>query len=189
MARKPEPKRKAAGPSPCAEPKAVAPGSAFDCAGLRHIKKRAFLKALAQTANISLAAKAAKINRCTPVRWRADKNDALFQELYDQAIESACDLLEAEAQRRAVFGVEEPVYQGGELVGTIQRYSDTLLIFLLKGARPAKYRERYEINTTGLTDEELDGKIAEYIRKVGVAAFAGGEGKKADQPGQISASA
>jgi hypothetical protein len=27
----------------------------------------------------------------------------------------------------------------------IREYSDTLLIFLLKGLRPAKYRERYDV--------------------------------------------
>jgi hypothetical protein len=30
-------------------------------------------------------------------------------------------------------------------VGVIREYSDTLLIFLLKGLRPAKYRERYDV--------------------------------------------
>jgi len=27
----------------------------------------------------------------------------------------------------------------------VREYSDTLLIFLLKGLRPAKYRERYDV--------------------------------------------
>lgn len=50
-------------------------------------------------------------------------------------------MLEQEAYRRAVEGVEEPVYQGGELVGTVRRYSDKLLEFLLRGRRPQVYRE------------------------------------------------
>ena len=32
--------------------------------------------------------------------------------------------------------------------GTVRRYSDVLLIFLLKGLRPEQYRERYEIKGT-----------------------------------------
>jgi hypothetical protein len=34
-------------------------------------------------------------------------------------------------------------------VGFIQEYSDTLLIFLLKGLRPEKYRERFEHSGPG----------------------------------------
>jgi hypothetical protein len=33
----------------------------------------------------------------------------------------------------------------GRQVGSIREYSDMLLIFLLKGLRPAKYRERYDV--------------------------------------------
>ena len=44
--------------------------------------------------------------------------------------------LEDEARRRAVDGVDEPVFQQGKQVGTIRKHSDTLLIFLLKGIRP-----------------------------------------------------
>ena len=49
---------------------------------------------------------------------------------------------EVEARRRAVEGVEEPVgWFQGTPGGTVRKYSDTLLIFLLKGARPHKYRD------------------------------------------------
>jgi hypothetical protein len=59
------------------------------------------------------------------------------------------DQLEQEARRRAHDGVRKPVYQGGKRVGYIQEYSDTLLIFLLKGLRPEKYRERFEHSGAG----------------------------------------
>ena len=36
-----------------------------------------------------------------------------------------------------------------ELFVNLQEYSDTLLIFLLKGLRPEKYRERFEHSGTG----------------------------------------
>ena len=51
--------------------------------------------------------------------------------------------------RRAVDGVEEPVYQGGQLVGTKLVYSDTLLGKLLNANRPAKYRERFDVAHSG----------------------------------------
>jgi hypothetical protein len=59
----------------------------------------------------------------------------------------AADKLESEARRRAIEGVEEPVYQGGQLVGTRMVYSDSLLALLLKGRRKKVFAERVE--TTG----------------------------------------
>lgn len=73
-------------------------------------------------------------------------------------------MLEQEARRRAVDGVEDFRLDrdGGE--HTFRRYSDTLLIFLLKAKRPDVYRERYEHEHRGqvalrldrLTDTELE---------------------------------
>jgi hypothetical protein len=68
-----------------------------------------------------------------------------FKALFDEAHEDALDALEEEARRRAVDGVLEPVYQGGEKVGTIRKYSDALLMLLLKGKRPDTFRERHEV--------------------------------------------
>ncbi len=61
-------------------------------------------------------------------------------------------MLEAEARRRAVEGVRKPVYCRGEIVGTVKEYSDTLLIFLMKGARPEKYRDNVRVERTGPND-------------------------------------
>ncbi len=58
------------------------------------------------------------------------------------------DRMEDEARRRAVDGVEESVFYQGEQVSTVRRYSDTLLIFMLKARRPETYRERSDINST-----------------------------------------
>ena len=70
----------------------------------------------------------------------------------DHAREGAADTLEAEARRRAIEGVEEPVFHKGEQVGTLRKYSDVLLIFLLKGARPERYRDNYQRAGTGPPD-------------------------------------
>ena len=57
----------------------------------------------------------------------------------------AGDILEAEAHRRAVEGVEEPVgWYKGQAGGTVRRYSDVLLMFLLKGVLPERYKDRIE---------------------------------------------
>jgi hypothetical protein len=73
--------------------------------------------------------------------------DLAYAEKFASAREEAVDLLEGEALRRAVQGVEEPVFYKGERVdkGQVRRYSDVLLIFLLKANRPVKFRDRVEI--------------------------------------------
>ncbi len=119
---------------------------------VRHQKKRAYLLALSFCGNVTLAAKAAGIDRATVYVWRNGKagrenshGDEAFRSAEAMAKEMAADRLEEEAWRRAVEGVEEPVgFYKGEPGAYVRRYSDTLLIFLLKGLRPEKYRERYE---------------------------------------------
>ncbi len=62
------------------------------------------------------------------------------------ADKAAADLLESEAYKRAVHGWNEPVgWYMGQAGGMVRKYSDVLLIFLLKGIRPDKYRERVEL--------------------------------------------
>lgn len=106
-------------------------------------KKAKFLAVLAETGNVSTAAKTAGISRCSLYDRR--KREAAFAKAWDDSEKQAADVLEKEAWRRAVDGVDEPVYQKGECVGTVRRYSDTLLIFLMKGANPQKYADRRRI--------------------------------------------
>lgn len=121
---------------------------------IRTAKKRSlFLDALAQTGNVSEAATAAAIGRSAAYDWRRD--DAAFAADWDAAVDEAADRMEREAFRRAVEGVERPVFGslgqglGSGEVGRVREYSDTLLIFLLKGARPEKYRERQDVKLQG----------------------------------------
>jgi hypothetical protein len=117
------------------------------------LKQRAFLAAFAKTGNITRAAALAKVARSRHYEWMDDPD---YAAAFAAAGEEACDLLESEARRRAVDGIEEPVVYQGELsvkldsLGrrtarplTIRRYSDVLLIFLLKAQRPDKYRDNY----------------------------------------------
>lgn len=112
-----------------------------------------FINTLREGGNIRAACAKAKINRTTAYRER--KANGAFNELWDAALEDAGDSLEAEAWRRAVKGVLKPVFgSGGTGVGTVEvgqvrEYSDTLLIFLLKGAKPEKYKDRGEISGPG----------------------------------------
>ena len=106
-------------------------------------KRTRFLIELSRCGNITDSANQASIPRRTLYNWR--KDSPAFKAEWDQAKELGNDALEDEARRRGHDGVEEPVYQGGEEVGRIRKYSDTLLIFLLKGNLPAKFRDRVAI--------------------------------------------
>ena len=46
-------------------------------------------------------------------------------------------------------GVRKPVFYQGAICGSVREYSDTLLMFLMKGAMPEKYRDNYRAEHTG----------------------------------------
>lgn len=89
------------------------------------------------------AAAAAGVSRATLFNWKRD--DQNFAAAWLEAVEEGTDRIEAEAYRRAVEGVSRPVFQGGEEVGRVQEYSDTLLTLLIKGRRPGQFNtERHQ---------------------------------------------
>ena len=106
--------------------------------------KPLFLDTLRGTGNVRLSARNANITR--QVVYRARDRSAKFRADWDEALEEARELLEAEARRRAAIGVDEPVFYKGEVVGHIRKYSDTLLMFLLKAHWPEKFRENVSID-------------------------------------------
>lgn len=110
---------------------------------LRHTWQPAFLAALEQTGIIADACKLAGVDRSSV--WRCRQSDESFAKAFDEAMEAAIDTLEREARRRAVEGTEEPVYQGGQLVGTRRVYSDSLMALLLKGRRKSVFADRTEL--------------------------------------------
>lgn len=137
---------------------------------IRTVKKReTFLAALTAAGNVSEACQAAGIGRTAAYAWRAA--DAEFAAAWDGALEEAADRMEREAFRRAVEGVEKPVFGslgqglGSGEVGRVREYSDTLLIFLLKAARPEKYRENKTFTlitpdrAAQMSDDELEAEL------------------------------
>lgn len=106
-----------------------------------------FLSVLSETANVSEACRQAKIYR----QWAYEQRekDAEFSRLWDEAVEISTDALEAEARRRALEGVEKPVFYQGQECGRIREFSDTLMVVLLKAHRPEKYKDRQDVNHSG----------------------------------------
>ena len=119
-----------------------------------------FLAALSSTGNVRLSAQEAGVSRktCYEARNRSSK----FRDQWDTALEEAADILEAEARRRAVEGWDEPVYQKGELVGVVRKFSDQLLITLMRADRPARFARR----TVEITDEALEAELAQARERV-----------------------
>jgi hypothetical protein len=106
-----------------------------------------FIAVLSDTGNVTTAARA--IGLCRETAYRIRKRNAGFAKEWDAALVEAVDGLEAEAYRRGVSGVDEPVFQGGKQVGSTRRYSDMLLLSLLKAHAPDRYRERQSVEHSG----------------------------------------
>jgi hypothetical protein len=122
--------------------------------------RRRFLKALAETGIVSVAVEIAGTSRTRVYELR--KHDSSFSAAWDEAEEQAADALETEAWRRAVAGVPEPLVSSGKVVRdddgqplAIRRYSDNLLLALLKARRPERFKDRAVVEhdiTDGLAD-------------------------------------
>jgi hypothetical protein len=103
---------------------------------------KAFLVALAKAGNYSEACRNAKVGRT--IVWQDRRDDPDFAAACSDAMEEYADGLEEEARKRSTTGK-----------------SDTLLIFLLKAARPEKYRDRSETKHTGGTTLQIIHEIVD----------------------------
>jgi hypothetical protein len=102
----------------------------------------------------------AGIDKGTHYDWL--RKDPEYKAQFEAAQVQAADILEDEAVRRAYVGVEKPITVAGKRE-VIREYSDTLLIFLLKGARPNKYRDNVRQEVTGPNDKPLGPRRVEIV--------------------------
>jgi hypothetical protein len=110
--------------------------------------KEAFLEALSNSGNVRAACLAGGISKTHIYRLREE--DEGFKKRWDEALDDACEVLEAEARRQAIYGSKEEtvIYNARGRVKekkVVTKSGKTLIIFLLKAHKPEKYRERYEI--------------------------------------------
>lgn len=117
---------------------------------IEHPKKRAFLAAYATLGVVTHAAKAAQVGRGAHYSWMNEEGERgdEYRAEFKLAMQEANDSLEVEARRRAVAGVDKPIYYKGQLVTTLKLYSDNLLMFLMKAADPARFRDNYQQQDT-----------------------------------------
>lgn len=143
-----------------------------------------FLAALAAGSTVSEAASASGLS--SSAFYARRKTDADFAEAWRVALEDSTDVLETEARRRAVTGVEEPIYQAGVFVGHKTVYSDSLLSLLLKGRR----RDVFGVERTELTgadggplrvdDTMRAARVAQLLKKASDRRAAAGQAPDPD---------
>ena len=98
--------------------------------GRNAAKYEIFLRCYSENGNLTRSAKMAFLNPGT-VFAKIQKNPT-FKARAKEAFRQSTDNLIGEARRRAFEGVETPVFYKGEKKGTVLKYSDNLLITLIK---------------------------------------------------------
>lgn len=141
----------------------------------RAINQARFLAAFAEGGNTTVAARWAHITRQNHSKWM--REDPTYPARFAEAEKQATRLLTDEAVRRASEGVSRPVLYKGRHVHVGGRplyeteYSDTLLMFLLKGLEPERFGDKQNIkidwdgDLTKLPDRALDAIIDLMIQR------------------------
>ena len=114
---------------------------------MRNVAKAKVIETLAKGLSPSAAAAAAGVARQTIYQWR--DTDAAFAEAWDSAWDQGTDLIEDIALRRASVGTQRPVFQGGKQVGTVQEFSDNLLLATLARRRETWRQGKVKMEITG----------------------------------------
>lgn len=121
----------------------------------------AFLAAFAVSGQIAKAAKDAGVDRGAHYDWL--RHD-WYREAFAAAQTKAGDSLEDEATRRAHEGVLQAEWYQGKACGTKRVYSDGLMMFLLRGLKPEKFRQGVEL--TGANGGPVQvASLAEILRE------------------------
>jgi hypothetical protein len=103
-------------------------------------RRRAFLQAVAAGRTVTEAADHAGIPWSTLYTWRDQSAafHAAWQRARERARTAKADRLEAALFQRAIDGIDEPVFHGGERIGSRRRYSDALLLAGLRALASEK---------------------------------------------------
>ena len=104
-------------------------------------KVQLFQKTFAATGSMAAAARAAELPLDAARRLRGQLRAEPQQQAQGELDElgRAVAALESEAVRRALTGVEVPVFHQGRECGATVKHSDQLLMFLLKTLKPSRY--------------------------------------------------
>ncbi len=104
-------------------------------------RQRAFIEALADTGSVRAACRRLGVGEHHIYQLRRHPEAESFRKAWEAALDIGIAKIEDVAMDRALNGVEEPVYHGGELVGTRRVHNDRLLMFMLKNRAPDRFAE------------------------------------------------
>jgi hypothetical protein len=104
-----------------------------------------FLEAVRNTGNVTQACDAIGLTRSAVYTWRDE--DPSFADAWEAAHALGIEAMEDEARRRAFAG------------------SDLLMIFMLKGAKPDKYRDRSTVDLNQTVTHDLRRVPMDELRK------------------------
>lgn len=124
-------------------------------------------RAMAETGNRQAAADAAGVAKITIDRYATEDPD--FRARLDEAKAQYVRVLEAEAHRRAVEGWDETRMGSGGQLYSVRKFSDQLLLHLLKVKSPEDHREsiRVEQKVTGnIGLSTLSAESREMLRQI-----------------------
>jgi hypothetical protein len=113
-----------------------------------------FLDGLAKGYTVGRAAKDAGISDRTAYQLRT--RDDRLRVAWAEAANRGTDMIEQEAYRRGVDGVDRPVFQGGQEVGVVREYSDDLLKFILRARNPSRFRDNLKLEVSGPNDGPIE---------------------------------
>lgn len=120
-----------------------------------------------KTGRIDLATTAAGVDRSCHYRWL--RTDKAYAQAFETARKPVGDMLEDEAIRRAVEGVDEPRLIGKEVV-MVRTYSDRLLELLLKSRRREVFGDKTAVEISGPDGGPVTTKLAlEFVLQAGNA--------------------
>jgi hypothetical protein len=106
-------------------------------------RRATFLREYQETGLFNASARKAGV--CAPTIRTARKEDAEFSAACDEALQNYREAIETEIKRRAIDGWLEPIYQKGEQVGEVRRYSDRMLELHAKRHIP-EYRDKQSVD-------------------------------------------
>jgi hypothetical protein len=134
--------------------------------------KPVWLEAFSELGTVSAACEVAAVGRTTV--YQARQQDETFALAWADLEERTTERMEREAYRRAVEGVRSDIFFRDQVVGEEVKYSDTLLIFMLKSRRPDVYRENVKIEHSGHVDLSgmSDAALAELADALGAKRLA-----------------
>jgi hypothetical protein len=104
-------------------------------------KQKAFLNAYILQPSVRACCEKVKVSPTAFYAWMHKSKD--YRMAFEAVKKMGIQTLEDEVVRRALTGVEEPVFnKEGKQVGSRTKYSDSLLMFYLNGNAPEKYKQR-----------------------------------------------